>query len=214
MHEKTMAVQTAGKVIHWARFYDVLTNVGGLGSRSGIRRSTIERAETRPGEKVLDVGCGTGTLTLLAKEHTGADGEVHGIDPSPEMIDVARGKAAKAGADVRFQTGVIEKLPFTNDRFDLVLSSFMLHHLPDDLKRQGLAEIARVLKPGGRLLAIDVSGTGSFVWRVLSFVIGLKLPEDYAQRLAGMIAEAGLSPEVLETEYRQCIMIRARKPAL
>lgn len=202
------APQTRGSVIHWARFYDILTGALGMGSGSAVRAATLDCAELRAGERVLDVGCGPGTLALLAKQRV-ADGEVHGIDPSPEMIDRATGKAAKAGADVRFQTAVIEDLPFPDDSFDLVMSSFMLHHLPDDLKQKGFAEIARILRPGGRLLAVDMTGRGSFFWRVMSLV-GHKFPDDYGDRLTDMMRDAHLSPEVLPSE-RQYVFIRAKK---
>jgi len=85
----------------------------------------------------------------------GPAGETCGIDPAPEMVELARRKAAQAGVTVRFEVGVIEALPYPPDHFDVVLSSLMLHHLPDELKRRGLAEIHRVLKPAGRLLAVD-----------------------------------------------------------
>jgi demethylmenaquinone methyltransferase/2-methoxy-6-polyprenyl-1,4-benzoquinol methylase/phosphoethanolamine N-methyltransferase len=171
--------------------------------------TTLDRAELRAGERVLDVGCGTGTLALHAKERAGPEGEVHGIDASTEMIDVAQGKAAKAGADVRFQTGLIEEIPFPDGSFDLVLSSLMLHHLPDDLKQKGFAEIARILRPGGRLLAVDMTGKGSFFWRVMSLV-GHRFPDDYADRLTDMMRDAHLSPEILPSE-QQYVFIRAKK---
>ena len=75
-----------------------------------------------------------------------------------QMIARARHKAARRGLAIDFQVGMIEQLAFPNQSFDVVLSTFMMHHLPDDLKHRGLAEIARVLKPWGRLLVLDMKG--------------------------------------------------------
>jgi len=151
------APATTGRTIRrWARFYDLVVKLLMLGRESAVRNTTIELAQVVPGERVLDVGCGTGTLTIAAKAKVGPTGDVHGIDASPEMIDVAKRKAAQKRVDARFQVGLIEELPFPDDQFDLVLSSFMLHHLPGDLKRRGFAEIDRVLKLGGRFLAVDL----------------------------------------------------------
>ena len=123
---------------------------------------TLELSEVRPGQKLLDVGCGTGSLAIVAKAKAGPDGEVHGIDAAPGMIKVALRKADNAGTDVRFQVGLIEGIPFPDDQFDLALSTFMLHHLPDDLKRKGFAEIYRVLKPGGHFLTVDFGAPKQF----------------------------------------------------
>ncbi len=151
----TQAPATPGMVIHWASYYDMVVNLFMLGRRSQLRRATVELAHIQPGATVLEVGCGTGDVALAARERAGSGGSVHGIDPSPEMIAVAREKAERAGVAVEFQVGVIEALAFPDASFDVVLSSLMMHHLPGDLKRRGLAEIARVLKPGGRLLIVD-----------------------------------------------------------
>lgn len=109
----------------------------------------------QPGEAVLDVGCGTGTLALVAKKRVGETGRVCGIDPSMQLLTGARRKAVRAGLPIDFQLGGIEQIPFSDQSFDVVISTFMMHHLPDDLKHQGLSEIARVLKAEGYLLVVD-----------------------------------------------------------
>ena len=144
-HKTAEAPKTAGHVLHWARWYDLFGRVISFGRDQAIRKKLIELAAPAPGEKVLDVGCGTGALALALKSSV-ATGEVHGIDASPEMIEVAKEKAAKAGSAIDFQVALIEAIPFPDATFDLVTSSLMLHHLPDDLKRAGLDEIRRVLR--------------------------------------------------------------------
>src|SRR5436853_2061435 len=149
------APATQGQLIRWARYYDLFVSVFTLGHRRQLRQSTVELAGIQPGERVLEVGCGTGDVALAARERAGTSGAAYGIDPSVEMIAVARDKAARAGLAVDFQVGVIEALAFPDASFDVVLSSLMMHHLPGDLKQRGLVEIVRVLKPGGRLLIVD-----------------------------------------------------------
>jgi ubiquinone/menaquinone biosynthesis C-methylase UbiE len=182
---------TSGKVIHWARFYDAVAFLMSFGREKRMRRETVERAGVLPGQSVLDVGCGTGSLTLAAKTIAGPAGQVHGIDPSPEMIVVSRRKAARARADIDFRVAVVEDLPFPDSSFDVVLSSLMLHHLPDDLKRKGFAEIARVLKPGGVFFAVDLAtGSNAFLGRRLARHFIHKSQDDLAS-LTPMLAEAG-----------------------
>lgn len=126
------------------------------------------------------------------------------------MIEVARRKAAKDGAEIDFQVGLIEDLPFADDRFDRVLSAFMLHHLPEDVKREGLVEIRRVLKPDGRLLIVDFgSQSHSLRGHVLGSFFGHGAHHD-AQALPQMLREAGFADvELLETEHRQLAFVRA-----
>lgn len=147
---------TKGLVIHsQARYYDLQSWLLTLGRERAFRERLVGLARLQPGDAVLDVGCGTGTLAIAAKRRVGAEGTVHGIDASPEMIDRAKRKAVKAGVDVAFQTGIVEALPFPDAQFDAVVSSLMLHHLPKPVRRQCAREIRRVLKPGGRVLAVD-----------------------------------------------------------
>lgn len=88
--------ETRGVTIHWASQYDVFTGLLGLAANGPNSRMVIELANIQAGDRVLDVGCGAGSLTLTAHSYAGPTGRVHGIDAAPEMIDVARKKAAPA----------------------------------------------------------------------------------------------------------------------
>lgn len=152
------APETQGLVMNWGWRYDLmLWAVDGLlrGRLRALRHRTLELAAPQPGESVLDVGCGTGTLALQASAVVGQTGRVAGIDPGSRQIARARSKADRVGRAVDFRTGVIEDVPFADDSFQVVLSTMMLHHLPEDLKRRGLSEIRRVLEPRGRLVVAD-----------------------------------------------------------
>lgn len=152
------APRTHGIVMDWGWRYDFLVGVVTFGRERTYRRRIVDMAQLQAGEAVLDVGCGTGSLALVAKEVVGPTGRVCGIDPGAQQIARASSKAARRGLSTEFQVGVIEQLPYPDQSFDVVLSTLMMHHLPDSLKRLGLAESARVLKPGGRLLIVDIHG--------------------------------------------------------
>ena len=154
--QRESAPATRGITIRWASWYDAMNRWAFLGRERQFREWTVDLAAIRPGDAVLDVGCGTGNLTLTAKDRAGMDGEVCGIDAAPEMVQYAQRKAADRQIDVPFQVGLIEDIPFPDATFDVAFSSLMLHHLPEDLKRKGIAEIARALKPGGRFVAVDI----------------------------------------------------------
>jgi ubiquinone/menaquinone biosynthesis C-methylase UbiE len=96
---------------------------------------------------------------------------VHGIDASPEMIDVARRNGSRAGVDVDFQVGLAEAIPFPNGTFDLVVSQLAIHHLPDDLKQSAFGEMHRVLKLGGRCLIVDFEPPKSFPGRLVARMV-------------------------------------------
>jgi demethylmenaquinone methyltransferase/2-methoxy-6-polyprenyl-1,4-benzoquinol methylase/phosphoethanolamine N-methyltransferase len=192
-HADDAAPKTKGVTIRWASHYDLVVNVLLLGRARRFREMTVDLAHVRPGEAVLDVGCGTGELTLAAKRRVGSQGAVHGIDAAPEMIAFARGKAHRQGVDVDFRPGVVEKLPFPDASFDVVLSSLMVHHLPDDLKREGLAEIRRVLKPGGRLLVVDMKRPTGFVSRALTGLMLHRKMGFGVQDLPALMRDAGFT---------------------
>jgi ubiquinone/menaquinone biosynthesis C-methylase UbiE len=154
-----------------------------------LRRRAATLAGIQPGDQVLDVGCGTGTLALEVARRVGRGGRVAGIDPSAEQITRARAKAARRHVPVDFQVGVIEQLAFPDQTFDVVFSTLMMHHLPDGLKRRGLAEIARVLKPGGRLIIADFKRKQDRRGRATRFHAGGSRTQD----LAALAEDAGFS---------------------
>jgi demethylmenaquinone methyltransferase/2-methoxy-6-polyprenyl-1,4-benzoquinol methylase/phosphoethanolamine N-methyltransferase len=178
-------------LIRWAAFYDFVVNIPTLGQARRLRKMTVDQALIQPGDDVLDVGCGTGGVTLPAKIQAQA-GKVYGIDPAPEMVAFARKKAARKGLDIDFRVGVIEALPFPDASMDVVTSSMMMHHLPDDLKVRGLAEVFRVLKPGGRLLIADfMRPSGSLLDHLFRFHKSHRRPIAGVEDLQTLLKEAG-----------------------
>ena len=157
--EKNETPNKTGLLLHAAASYDLLIWLMTLGRELAFREKMLRLAHLEPGESVLDVGCGTGTLAIAAKGYVGPTGTVYGLDGSPEMIARAVKKARKAGVEVVFKSAFAQSLPFPDAQFDVVLSTMMLHHLPRKARQELAGEMRRVLKPGGRVLAVDFGGT-------------------------------------------------------
>ena len=158
MHQhQAKSVAARGRILHDALGYDLLVWLLTRGRTRQFRHRLLDLARVTVGEHLLDIGCGTGTLAIEAKARVGPPGVVAGIDPSPEMINRARRKARRR-ADVDFREGAAECLPFVDGQFDVVTSTLMLHHLPRTVRETAVAEANRVLKPGGRMLAVDFGG--------------------------------------------------------
>ena len=153
--DQEAAPRTHGLVINGAGRYDLLAWLFTHGRERQLRERFIDLARLAAGNAVLDVGCGTGTLAIAVTSYVEPTGIVCGIDASPPMIARARRKATRVGVDVDFRVGVAENLPFPDGRFDVVLSTLMLHHLPRKTRQQCAREIKRVLKRDGRVLAVD-----------------------------------------------------------
>jgi len=146
-----------------APFYDTMVRLAMRERR--IKRRIIERAELKPGQRLLDVGCGTGTLALLARRmHPGST--VVGLDGDPTILSIARRKAARAGLTLQYDEGMAYALPYPDHSFDAVVSSLMFHHLSHDQQLRCLAEIRRVLVPGGRLVIADFAPPHNYLMKL------------------------------------------------
>lgn len=132
-------------------FYDPLTKL--LGTEA-LHRRLIEQASLRPGQRVLEIGCGTGSMTTLAKT-LHPDVDVVGLDPDPKALARATRKAARRRVSIALQRGFAGALPFADASYDRVLSAFMLHHLEPAEKARALREARRVLRRGGELHVLD-----------------------------------------------------------
>jgi len=156
----------------------------------------VRRASLSEGRRVLDLGCGTATLTLLVKEMH-PEARVRGLDGDPKILEIARRKAERAGAEIGFDEGMAYLLPYPAGSFDRVLSSMVLHHLTEENKRRTLAEVFRVLAPGGEFHVADFARQN--------------------KRLTGQLREAGFERVAEHARYRTLFgrlsLWEARRPA-
>jgi ubiquinone/menaquinone biosynthesis C-methylase UbiE len=183
-------VPAAGK--HWRLpFYDLISKLFGA---DAARELLARQASCQPGDRVLEVGCGTGSLLLLLKRQQPA-AEVVGLDPDPAALAIARRKARRAGVSFRLDQGFADALPYADGSFDHVLSSFMFHHLSRDEKEQALREVRRVLAPGGRFHMADFAGPGAgrrgFLARHIHANHHLK--DNDEDRVLAFLGDAGLA---------------------
>jgi len=150
----------------------------------------IENAKIQPGMKILDLGCGTGTLTLMIK-HMHSDASITGLDGDPQVLDIARQKSR--GVNIQWDEGLASSLPYPDSAFDRVVTSLVIHHLTTDGKRRAFKEIFRVLKAQGELLVLDFGAPHS---PLASFMTSyMRRLEEVADNFDGLIpqfiAEAG-----------------------
>jgi ubiquinone/menaquinone biosynthesis C-methylase UbiE len=175
-----------------------------VGRERAFKQRVLAHAAIAPGEAVLDLGCGTGTLALMA--HAAQPGATcRGLDPDPAILRRARDKAVAARAPVAFDQGFADALPYPDGRFDVVLSTLVFHHLHDDVKQRAGAEIRRVLKPGGRFVLADFGRPHDPLMRLVAAATVQLLDGrattslNIAGRLPALLADAGLAqPRVVE----------------
>jgi ubiquinone/menaquinone biosynthesis C-methylase UbiE len=129
--------------------------VGATRHERVFKQRVLERAAIREREAVLDLACGTGTLTIAAARAV-PGARITGVDGDPDILRRARAKAEAAGVEIALDEGLSTELPYGEGSFDVVLSTLFFHHLTDDAKRRSTREVQRVVRPGGRIVIGDV----------------------------------------------------------
>ncbi len=201
------------------RFYDPAIR---LTTREGtFKRRLLEQAAIGDRARVLDLGCGTGTLAIMAKR--GRPGAaVSGLDADPKMLGRAVRKAGEAGLEVRFDQGLSNELPYPDATFDRVLSTLFFHHLRPEDKGLTVAEVVRVLKPGGELHVADWGLPSDPLMRLLSLQIRFgdgdeSTRENLSGLLPGVFERGGLEgvaeTDRLRTPFGTLALYRARRAA-
>lgn len=186
-----------------------------------FKSALLDGVVLEPGQRVLDVGCGTGTLACMVAQRE-PEVEVHGLDGDPAILERARRKAAERGASVRFSHGMSFQLPFPDKHFDSVLSSLFFHHLTPSARQRTLTEIIRVLKPAGHLHIADWGAAQDSLMRaaflVIQLVDGFATTQDSVRgKLPGMMEQAGFKDVHVDGRFRTMLgtmeIVRAKRRA-
>lgn len=187
-----------------------------------FKRRLIGQANIQPGQRVLDLGCGTATLTLLVKRAQPAS-EVTGLDGDPTILKIAGAKIARAGMEVRLDCGMSFDLPYAHLSFDRVLSSLMLHHLTRANKERTFLEVLRVLRPGGELHVADWGRPQNALMRAAFYLVqnldGFETTEDSVKGILPDLLHASGFEDARQTEQFATVLgtlclYRARKPTV
>jgi len=187
---------------------------------SKFKRGLVEQAGIESGHRVLDLGCGTGTLALLIKR-TQQETEVVGLDGDPKVLEIAKAKVARSGQEITMDYGMAYELPYPDDSFDRVLSSLLFHHLTRENKVRTLTEVFRVLRPGGQLHVADWGAPSNISMRIaflsVQMLDGFKTTADNVNGLLPeLFSSAGFEVSQESAQYRTISgtlsLYRARKP--
>ncbi len=203
---QTLGVRVDGRV----KWVDLLEDCMSFGQRRNILAATLAASGIGAGDNLLDIGCGTGELvvaaaSIIADGGRARRGHAMGVDATPGMIELARRRADLQGIIARFEVAVAESLPLPDGVIDGVTSSFFFHHLPSAVKCQALAEMWRVLAPGGRLVITDYGRPQNLLGHIASFPMCFNYHEHVRGQLGGeleaIIAAAGIGTPRVERSF-------------
>ncbi|MDD3605191.1 MAG: methyltransferase domain-containing protein [Kiritimatiellae bacterium] len=190
MHE-AHPLETSGRTLdHAAAVYDVLSPLMTFGLERKYRKAAIRLLELGGSEAVLDVGCGTGTLTMEIALVLNRGGRITGVDAAPKMIEVAQRKAAKV-SNIAYAAALAENLPYPNESFESAVSTFFFHHVNYGLKVRSLNEMHRVLKPAGAAVIVDVDVPSNLWGRICAWSGYILFRQDeIKENIRGSLREA------------------------
>ncbi|OME70113.1 methyltransferase type 11 [Paenibacillus sp. FSL A5-0031] len=187
---------------HWlTSFYDPILRW--TMRESAFKNKLIRQIQVDPGQRVLDLGCGTGTLTLLLKQAY-PKAEVTGLDIDPNVLRIAEKKAENIGIDIKFNQGMSFELPYPDHSFDRVITSLMFHHLTLENKLRTLNEAFRILKPQGELHIADWGKAQNGLMRIaflsIQLLDGFKTTSDNVNGLIPQVIDKSGFVEIKETD--------------
>lgn len=178
----------AGRDVFLPLYDPIVSLMGGARAREEL----VKQANIQPNQRVLDLGCGTGTLVVLLKRKYPA-AEIVGVDPDPKALQRAQKKVRRAGVAVQLDEGFADELHYEAGTFDRVLSSFMLHHLEEHEREKTLREVLRVLKPAGTFHLLDFAGGEDKAPGRLGRMVNshARLEDNSQQRILQLMRRAG-----------------------
>jgi ubiquinone/menaquinone biosynthesis C-methylase UbiE len=209
-HERQDA-RTPGVLIGQGRGHEMFTAVFFAGRRRRVFTGLAAASGARPPDRVLDVGCGTGYFTRVMAEGVAPGGSAHEMDPSGEAI--AHARRLTRHANCTFSDGIAEALDAPEGTYDVVVSSLVMHHLPEPLRPRAIGEMFRVLRPGGSVLVAEFRPPGSRVGRRMIRAHSPAMADNRVDLLAPMLRQVGFE-QLRSGDLRPWMhYVHAQKPA-
>lgn len=214
VHSEDRVISTQGRTLdHAAGVYDLLSPLMLFCQEKRISEKAIRLLSLSVGNKILDVGCGTGTVAMKIAKGLDYKSEslVVGLDAAPRMIDVAR-KKTKSLKNIRFDTGIAEQLPYKDCTFDAVISTFFFHHINFELKKKALQEIWRVIKRDGAVVIVDIDTPTNIFGRLCAWCAYLifrqeEIRENIQGKLMKLFAESKFRSWHIASRHLGCISV-------